>query len=278
MIVPFGHSESAHLRWACLLALLLAMPWLAGAQSSPSPTGLDAVYGEGVDLLLTDAARFHVVVHTRGAGVGFYRGKFNGAFETRGWQWELVFVRHAKEEKTRNPVYEDSLPYVFGKVNAHHVLRCQRTRTITLTEKYRKNGVTVSRNHHYGPVLGISKPVYLEIGYPEIPYTLLQVEPYDPQVHFSDRIYGRAPWVNGLESLSLQPGMSWGMGMSFEFHDSRVSTRALDVGFNLDAYLQPVEILAEEFVDPRRFHFTFLLRYSWGAQWSGKGLDAFRDQ
>ena len=235
--------------------------------------GLDAVYGsEGADVLMTDAARFHVILHSQGAGFGFQRGTFMGAFLERGWQGELVFVRHPKEEKTRNPVYEESLPYVYGKVNAHHALRLERYTTKVLTEKFRQQGVTVARTRQFGAVLGLAKPVFLEIGYPDIPFTSVAVESYDPQVHFSDRIYGRAPWVNGLESLSLNPGIGWGEGMSFEFHDERSKTRTLEVGLRLDAYLKRAEIMAEEFVMPRRLHFTFCLRYGWGAQWSAKGL------
>ena len=259
-------------RWgAVALGLMCAFGGPLHAQSqAASSTGFDAVYGEGVDLVLTDAARFHVTLHSQGAGFGVQRGKFDGAFTQKGWHGELVFVRHPKEEKTRNPVYEESLPYVYGKVNAHHALRIQRFKTETLSEKYRRNGVTVARTRQVGVVVGISKPVYLEIGYPEIPYTSLEVERYDPEVHFSDRIYGRAPWVNGLESLGFNPGLSWGEAMSFEFHDSRTTTRTLEAGVQLDAYVFPAEILA--FVDASRVHFTFVLRYAWGAQWSSKGL------
>ena len=110
----------------------------------------------------------------------------------------------------------------------------------------------------------------MEIGYPEIPYTSLQVERYEPEEHFSDRIYGRAPWVNGLESLAWNPGVSVGQTVSFEFSETRTSTRTLDVGVQADVYWRPVEIMA--FVAPRRMQFTFLLRYAWGAQWSAKGL------
>ena len=78
--------------------------------------------------------------------------------------------------------------------------------------------------------------------------------------------------MNGLESLSLNPGIGWGEGMSFEFHDERSKTRTLEVSLRLDAYLKKAEIMAEEFVEARRFHFTFCLRYGWGAQWSAKGL------
>lgn len=234
--------------------------------------GLDAVYGEGTDVLMTDAARFHLTLHSQGAGFGVQRGTFQGAFLERGWQGELVFVRHPKEEKTRNPVYEESLPYIYGKVNAHHALRIERYTTRVITEKYRQHGVTVARTRQWGVVLGLAKPVYLEIGYPDIPYTSVAVERYDPEVHFSDRIYGRAPWVNGLEDIGFNPGLGWGEGFSFEFNDQRSKTRTLEVGLRTDVYLKRAEIMAAEFVESRRIHFTFCLRYGWGAQWSAKGL------
>ena len=69
-----------------------------------------------------------------------------------------MFVRHPKEEKTRNPIYEDGLPYVYGKVNAHHAVRVQRYRAEILAEKYRQNGVTVAKTSHYGVVLGVQSP------------------------------------------------------------------------------------------------------------------------
>lgn len=260
--------------WSTLIRFMPFCVMALGACTlhGQSATGLDAVYGEGVDVVLTDAARFHVTLHSQGAGVGVQRGTFDGAFTQRGWQGELVFVRHPKEEKTRNPVYEESLPYVYGKVNAHHALRVQRYRSEVYAEKYRQNGVSVMRTRQYGAVLGIAKPVHLEIGYPEIPYTSLEVERYDPEVHFSDRIYGRAPWVNGLESLGVNPGLCWSEGMAFEFHDSRTTTRTLEAAVHVDAYMRPVEIMASQFVRPSRVHLTFVLRYAWGAQWSAKGL------
>jgi hypothetical protein len=75
-----------------------------------------------------------------------------------------------------------------------------------------------------------------------------------------------------LEILSWNPGVSLGQTVSFEFSETRTSTRILDVGVQADVYWSPVEIMAAAFVDPRRVQFTFLLRYAWGAQWSAKGL------
>lgn len=267
-LLSFIERRGRHWMPTFLLVWGLGQASLGWSQTEgQSTSGYDAVYGEGVDVLKSDAARFHLMAHTQGAGLGFQRSKFQGAATLKGWQMELVFVRHPKEEKTRNPVYEESLPYVFGKVNAHHALRLSRFTSSNMAEKYRKSGVSVSWFRSFGGLLGISKPVYLEIGYPEIPYTSLEVELYDPETHFSDRIYGRAPWVNGLESLALNPGASGGLGCSFEFHDVRSRTRTIDVGTQIDGYLRPAEILASEFVKPSRVHLTFYLRYAWGAEW-----------
>ena len=105
-------TDFARSPWGLALALAVTMFALQGTQAlgqDQGTMGLDAVYGsEGADVLMTDAARFHVILHSQGAGFGFQRGTFEGAFLERGWQGELVFVRHPKEEKTRNPVYEES--------------------------------------------------------------------------------------------------------------------------------------------------------------------------
>ena len=135
-------------------AWLIAALALGAFEVQAQTTGFDAVFGEGADVVLTDAGRFHVTLHSQGAGVGFQRGTFDGAFVVRGWQGELVFVRHLKEEKTRNPVYEEGLPYVFGKVNAFHALRLQRYKESVVAEKYRRGGVTVSHTREPGGRVG----------------------------------------------------------------------------------------------------------------------------
>ena len=162
-------------------------------------TGMDAVYGEGEDVVLTDASQFHATLHSQGAGLGFRRGKFHGATTIKGWQGDLVFVRHPKEEKIQNINYPDALPYVLGKVNAHHALRLQRFAQTVMAEKYRLSGVALSRVTEYGVVAGVSKPVYLEIGYGELPYDYYQTERYDPAIHATNNIRGRAPCVPQME-------------------------------------------------------------------------------
>lgn len=235
-------------------------------------TGMDAVYGEGVDVVLTDASQFHATLHSQGAGFGFRRGKFHGATTIKGWQGDLVFVRHPKEEKIQNINYPDALPYVLGKVNAHHALRLQRFAQTVMAEKYRLSGVALSRVTEYGVVAGVSKPVYLEIGYGELPYDYYQTERYNPAIHATNNIRGRAPWVNGLEELAFNPGITLGQTLAFEFNNNRTKTRSIEAGVLVDVYVKPVETLASSFVSPSRFHALFHLRYAWGAQWSAKGL------
>ena len=131
-------------------AWLIAALALGAFEVQAQTTGFDAVFGEGADVVLTDAGRFHVTLHSQGAGVGFQRGTFDGAFVVRGWQGESVSAP-LERGKTRNPVYEEGLPYVFGKVNAFHALRLQRYKESVVAEKYRRGGVTVSHTRSWGP-------------------------------------------------------------------------------------------------------------------------------
>ena len=258
--------------WGLALAWVVATFTLRGTQAwgqGQSTMGLDAVYGsEGADVLMTDAARFHVTLHSQGAGFGFQRGTFKGAFLERGWQGEFVFVRHPKEEKTRNPVYEESLPYVYGKVNAHHALRLERYTTKVLTEKFRQQGVTVARTRQFGAVLGLAKPVFLEIGYPDIPYDYTATERYDPSAHFSDNIYGRADWSNGLDELTFVPGVHASYGLDFEYGDERFMTKALTTGVSVDAFLVAPEVFAEKFEQNNRLFVTLFATFEVGRNWT----------
>ena len=259
-------------RLLLMCCVFMATGWGMAWGQTDSPTGLDAVYGEGVDLVLTDASQFFVELHSQGAGIGFRRGKYQGATTIKGWQSDLVFVRHPKEEKIQNISHPDALPYVLGKINAHHALRLKRYAQSVWTEKFRLSGVAVSSIREWGVVLGIDKPVFLEIGYGELPYDYWLVERYNPEEHATNNIRGRAPWVNGLEELSMNPGLTLGQMLSFEFGQDRTTTRTIEAGIQLDVYLAPVEIMAPEYVDPNRVHVLFNLRYAWGAQWSAKGL------
>jgi hypothetical protein len=208
------------------------------------------------------------MLHTQGGGVSVSYGKYLTSRVSRSIAADFIFIKHSKEERSSNPVYPEGLPYVFGKLNSFMALRINAETRKELTPKLRTSGVQVGTIFRYGLSLGILKPVYLDIGYPEIPYEYLQTERYNPSVHFYDDIYGRAPWVNGLDQISFIPGAHICYGLTFEYGNVRGSTKNLEVGTSLDVFLSKVEIMTEQFVDPSRFFMTLYIKMGIGANWT----------
>ena len=251
-----------------VVALFFVSAFSAQAQEGII-TGKDVVYGEeGIDVLYSHTAGVNVFAHTQGAGIGFRYGFFLTAKTSRSFGIDLSYFRHAKEEKTYNPVYIDGLPYVWGKVNSFMLFRVYVESRRELTPKLRKGAVQVDRVFRYGGNLGLEKPVYLIIGYPEIPYEILVTEKYDPLEHFYNDIYGRSPWINGLDEMKVVLGVNASYGLIFEYGNERAITRSVEVGATIDVFVRPIEIMAEQFVD-RQFAFLSLyLKLGIGSKWT----------
>lgn len=185
-------------------------------------------------------------------------GKYQGVKKILLLNLDVVYMKHEKEVKSYNPVYEDSRSYVYGKMNNFYVIRPMIGRKKVISRKERRSGVQVAYTWMVGPSIGITKPVYLEIGYPSIPYDYLSVERYDPERHFFDDIYGRASGLRGFSELGIEPGASGKLGVYFEYSDQKDRLKGLEAGAILDVYLRQVPIMAEEYVDANRQYFLTL--------------------
>lgn len=216
------------------------------------------------------------ILHTNGLGAYIYGGRYRGVKKVLLFGIEGVTMKHDKEIRSFNPVYEDSRSYIYGKMNNFYVLRPSFGVRKIITEKVRKSGVQVGYTWLAGPSIGILKPVYLEIGYPSIPYQYLAVERYDPSRHFFDSIYGRASGLNGLNELQIRPGAFFKFAFNFEYANEKDRLKGMDVGFALDAYANRIPIMAA-LPDPftgepsnanRQFFLTFFVNFFIGSKFN----------
>jgi hypothetical protein len=246
-----------------LLPLLLLVAFVSSGQSAQSE-----LYDEPT-VIYRNQTHGGGILHTNGLGAFLYYGRYKGVKKVLLFGGEFVTMRHNKEIRSFNPVYEDSRSYVYGKVNNFYVLRPSFGVRRVITEKVRRSGVEIGYTWHAGPSLGITKPIYLEIGYPSIPYQWLAVERYDPDRHFFDSIYGRASALNGLNSLSLHPGAFFKFAFNFEYSDQKDRLRGLDAGFAIDAYPNRIPIMAEQLVDRNnRVFLTFFVNFFFGGKYN----------
>lgn len=208
-------------------------------------------------------------LHSNGLGGFFKFGTYRNAKKIMIFGVDALYMKHPKEVKSFNPVYDESRSYVYGKTNNFYILRPSFGYKKVLTTKLRRSGVQVGYSLLFGPSLGITKPVYLEIGYPSIPYQYLAVERYDPSQHFFDDIYGRASGLNGLDELRLHPGGFLKFAFHFEYANEKDRLKGLETGVALDGYFNRVPIMAEELgAENNRFFLTFFLNFFFGKKYN----------
>lgn len=258
-------------QWTILLALAMGIaPTNLWSQSEGEVlTGDQAVYRDGkVNVPLTDEFLVGAVFHTQGFGATMRRGVYRNAFSVASIGTDLVFFKHPKEIRTSNPIYENGRPYVYGKQNTLQMLRVWVSHHRIASEKLRRDAVKLSMSWKAGLTLGVLKPVYLEIGYPDIPYDYVATERYDAEAHFSDNIYGQAPWSNGLDELRAVPGVHAAYALDFEYGTERFMPKAMTTGIAVDGFLVAPEVFAAKFEQNNRLFVTLFATFELGRNWT----------
>jgi hypothetical protein len=219
------------------LFLLLSIPTHSSSQNISSQ-----------DIQLYNKQRtIGATLNTHGYGMGCYLSRFRGAYKLQQLTIDFNYVKHEKETKTWYPLQDpNARPYFYGKLNSFFILRTGVGSKNILTEKLRKSGVQVSWQWSAGPVLGILKPVYLEIIYESASLSqgYLQVERFNPDVHYIDNIYGRASSLKGLNQLSVSPGGFAKLSFSFEYSNEKERLKGIEVGACADIFGKKIPIMA----------------------------------
>lgn len=212
------------------------------------------------------------MIHTQGWGLLIRRAKNKTFLRKRLFELEAVSMEHPKEVKTVNPYYENANSYNYGELNQVVVTRLGYGRHNVLYAKFDK-GVEIRYLYVGGFSLAWAKPIYLEIGYPTIPYEYVATERYDPEkadengnlLHTQDNIYGRSSVFRGIDKMQFYPGIYGKFGFSFEYARKQKSVRSLEAGIIIDYYIQDVPMMARIDNDP--YYLTFYLAFNFGLKW-----------
>ena len=208
------------------------------------------------------------ILHTNGWGAHITMGKAKTAFKSRIYQVDFVGMKHPKEIRTFNPYREQPRSYIFGKLNTFFIIRPSIGSRVVSFDKIRKSGVSVGYNWRVGPSLGITRPVYLEIGLPgQYPYHTVIVEKYDPEVHKYDDILGRAGGLRGMNELKVKPGLYGAIALNFEYDANRNGMKGVEIGATIDYYpIKPVEIMA--FAENYQVFLNFYVSLQFGKRYN----------
>ncbi|MCK4569931.1 MAG: hypothetical protein KAT76_06550 [Bacteroidales bacterium] len=228
----------------------------------------EAVYDSISDrVLLRREFAGGVILHSRGWGFQFRKGKNLSYFKSLQWEINVVSLKSPKQIRTLNPYFNNAKSYVYGKLNHVYILRAGIGIKRLLNRKPYWGGIELRFIYFGGFSLAIAKPVYLYVlnFTPENEEYTINIEKYNPKIHGLDNIYGRAPFTHGIGNTSLHPGLYVKLGLNFEFGNYNSSIKAVEAGATLDYYPIPVSIMA---LNPEQsFFLTFYIGFSFGKRY-----------
>lgn len=241
--------------WASIL------PVSVSAQVNPNE------YVEEKPVLMKNEATGGLNFHTGSWGLQFRRSYNQTGYKKLMFEVDLVGMKHPKEVKSINQAFDNARSYVYGKLNAFNILRAGAGQQFTIFSKAERNGVEIRFLYSGGLSLGILKPVYLNILKPtgNIGEFDVVTEKYDPNEHYIDNIYGRAPFTEGLDQLFFRPGAYVKAGFNFEYAPIFEDVKALEIGAIFDIYPKDIPIMA--FTENKPYFLSFYVTIMYGRKW-----------
>ena len=191
------------------------------------------------------------IANTQGWGLNFVKNFFRTVDKRVNYEIQMSFVRDLKQKKVYNPYYRDAKGYYYGKLNSFFVLRGMYGQRKIIGHKIRSKGVELGYSWGIGPSLGFLRPVYLEVI--NFDQNTLEIVKYDPTKHDLQNIYGRAGGLRGLNELQFRPGIYFKAGMYVEYSSKKIGISGIEAGVAIDAYFQPIEIMAFSDIKDQQF-------------------------
>jgi hypothetical protein len=206
---------------------------------------------------------FAFLLNSDGYGGSYREAKRIDFLNKRFFEIEAGNLKHPREYRMSNPLYQTPGTFKYGKINGAIYLRGSIGRQHELYKKADLGGVAVRYFYSGGPTFAFYKPIYYKILYPVSynEYTIKE-EKLDVINHPPYDIYSKAPWVKGLGETRVIPGLFVKGGINFEYSKEEKVIHAIEAGFTLSGYLREIPIMATE--DNNAVLFSLFISYRFG--------------
>ena len=208
--------------------------------------------------------------NTNGYSINLRRSWAPNAFYERGFELDVVMIRHQKEINSHNYNYYASggSSYVYGKLNSLYAIRLGVLENREIAEKIDIGSIEINYLYSGGLSIGGVKPIFLEISQvpPGTGYKETKVERYDPNKHSYDQIYGGTPFIKGFEEIKIYPGIYAKFALNFDYKVSTKKIGTLETGVVVDYYFKKVPIMAK--VENYSYYIAFYLSVNFGKKWN----------
>ena len=206
---------------------------------------------------------FAFLLSSDGYGGSYRDAKRINFLNKRFFEIEAGNVKHPREYRMSNPIYQTPGTFKYGKINAVIYLRGSIGRQHELYKKADLGGVAVRYFYSVGPTIAFYKPIYYKIIYPVSDYEIdIIEEKLDVNVHPPYDIYGKSAFTKGISETKVLPGLFIKGGFSFEYSKDEKVLHAVEAGFNLSGYPKEIPIMATE--DNKAIYFSLFVSYRFG--------------
>ncbi len=195
-------------------------------------------------------------IHTNGFAFGTNFSRIKTYYLTNYLNFEFGEIKHPKQYRQSFDFRASangkvSRSFVYGKQNNLYVLRAGYGQKRYFSEKAKYKGLAIGISYSLGPSLGLLKPYYLELIYPEAGDNgiITRPESYsdDNANVFLDitRIFGGGSFSDGLGELKVLPGGNAKFAVHFDWGAFDEFVKAVEAGVMLDFYFKKVPIMVE---------------------------------
>jgi hypothetical protein len=155
---------------------------------------------------------------------------------------EVMNVKHPQESRV-NSRYTGNF-FIYGKSNYLYALRLQYGRDFIFFKKAPQQGVEIKAVLAAGPSIGVVAPYFIERAVDNSAF-VTQHEQYNPSnsSHTFNNILGTGYLFEGLGESKLQLGGNVKAAFNFELGTTKNQVTGFEVGFLVDAYLEPVILM-----------------------------------
>ncbi len=156
--------------------------------------------------------------------------------------------------------------YVEGKLNYLINIRPEYGHQWGLLKESTEGGTSLNGRISTGPTIGVQKPYYVDIVYTDASSkSILASVPMEKALDNSynkSAISGEGSFFSGLSESKFIPGWHLKTALEFKFETLKQNYLALETGFIIDYFSQPVEILNQ--TTPRSVYTTGYVTFFFG--------------
>lgn len=164
-----------------------------------------------------------------------------------------------------SPFSYNGKTYVEGKLNYLINFRPEYGRQWALLKQASEGGTSLNGRIATGPTIGIQKPYYVDIVYTEAGKSISASVPMAKALgntYTKSIISGEGSFFSGLSESKFIPGWHVKTALEFKFETLKQNYLAIETGFIVDFFSQPVEILNQ--TNPRSVYTTGYVTFFFG--------------